>query len=261
VGNVQYLYDKAGNTTPDQSLPLTRSGVEGRLYDGGSNMYAYDGENRLLTVTKTADALSAACDTSLTLTTGGTGAWFAQSSEHCEDSDNDGVQSPDIDDSQSTWIETSVQGAGTIKFCWKVSSQTGDNMSFSIDGQVRQGGLSGNGDWSEQQSHEVSGSGTHTLRWRYSKDASGSGGSDCMWLDHIVWTPSTGDLLADAVDSTLSYTTGGNKIWTIETDTYYYDGDAAASGDDVNDYEQSWMQNADRNPHWSKPVLGNGVTC
>ncbi|MBN1509088.1 MAG: hypothetical protein JW955_19740, partial [Sedimentisphaerales bacterium] len=55
--------------------------VEGRLYDGGSNMYAYDGENRLLTVTKTADALSAACDTSLTLTTGGTGAWIAQTSE------------------------------------------------------------------------------------------------------------------------------------------------------------------------------------
>jgi hypothetical protein len=78
VGNVQYLYDKAGNTTPDQ--------VEGRLYDGGSNMYAYDGENRLLTVTKTADALSAACDTSLTLTTGGTGAWIAQTSEYCPDS-------------------------------------------------------------------------------------------------------------------------------------------------------------------------------
>ncbi|MBN1508542.1 MAG: hypothetical protein JW955_16960 [Sedimentisphaerales bacterium] len=65
VRNVPYIYDKAGNTTPDQ--------VEGRLYDGGSNMYAYDGENRLITVTKTGDALSAACDTSLTLTTGGTG--------------------------------------------------------------------------------------------------------------------------------------------------------------------------------------------
>jgi len=70
VGNVQYLYDKAGNTT----------------YDGGSNMCAYDAENRPLTITRTPDALSAACDTSLTLTTGGSGTWSAQTSEHCPDS-------------------------------------------------------------------------------------------------------------------------------------------------------------------------------
>ena len=29
--------------------------------------------------------------------------------------------------------------------------------------------------------------GTHTFRWQYSKDASGSGGSDCIWVDHIEW--------------------------------------------------------------------------
>ncbi|MBN1508553.1 MAG: hypothetical protein JW955_17015, partial [Sedimentisphaerales bacterium] len=84
--------------------------------------------------------------------------------------------------------------------------------------------------------------GTHTFRWTYAEDASGSGGDDCMWLDHIVWTPSTSDLLANAVDSTLSYTTGGDKVWYRQTDTYYYDADAAVSGDDVNDNEQSWMQ-------------------
>jgi RHS repeat-associated protein len=224
VANVQYLYDKAGNTT----------------YDGGSNMYGYDAENRLMTVTRSPNALSAACDTGLTLTTGGTGSWSAETSVYCPDSDNDAVQSPDISDSQSTWIDTSVQGAGTLKFWWKVSSQTGDSMVFVLDGQV-QASQSGSGGWG-QHTYTVSGSGTHTFRWRYNKDASGSGGSDCMWLDHIEWTSTATNFLALAVDSPLTYTTGGNKIWYGQTSTYYYGGDAAQSGDDVNDSQESWMQ-------------------
>jgi len=83
--------------------------------------------------------------------------------------------------------------------------------------------------------------GTHTFRWRYSKDSSGSGGSDCIWVDHIEWIPTVTNFLADAVDSSLTYTTGGTW-WYRQTSTYCYGGDAAQSGDDVDDSEESWMQ-------------------
>lgn len=33
-------------------------------------------------------------------------------------------------------------------------------------------------------------SGTHTIKWVYHKDNSDSDGSDCVWLDDVVWTPS-----------------------------------------------------------------------
>ena len=83
--------------------------------------------------------------------------------------------------------------------------------------------------------------GTHTFRWRYSKDSSGSGGSDCIWVDHIEWIPTVTNWLADAVDSSLTYTTGGTW-WYRQYSTYCYGGDAAQSGDDVEDSEESWMQ-------------------
>ena len=33
------------------------------------------------------------------------------------------------------------------------------------------------------------GEGTHTVEWRYEKDVSVSSGSDCGWVDDVVWTP------------------------------------------------------------------------
>jgi uncharacterized protein RhaS with RHS repeats len=58
VGDVNYTYDESGNMTYD-----------------GANTYAYDPENRLVTATRCADPLAAACDNAdLTFTTGGDGA-------------------------------------------------------------------------------------------------------------------------------------------------------------------------------------------
>jgi len=86
--------------------------------------------------------------------------------------------------------------------------------------------------------------GTHTFRWRYSKDARGSGGSDCIWVDHIEWTPPSqggGNNLDEYVDSLLTYTTGGDADWQGDLTTYFYDQDSARNGD-IEDSEESWMQ-------------------
>ena len=83
---------------------------------------------------------------------------------------------------------------GIIRFYWKVSSQLGgDYLEFFID-SVRQGRISGTTDW-QGQSYTITGSGTHTLKWRYTKNGSGTGGSDCAWVDYVQspiewsWTP------------------------------------------------------------------------
>jgi len=58
---------------------------------------------------------------------------------------------------------------------------------------VRQGRISGTTDW-QGQSYTITGSGTHTLKWRYTKNGSGSGGSDCAWVDYVQ-SPSPTDWL------------------------------------------------------------------
>jgi len=70
-----------------------------------------------------------------------------------------------------------------------VSSETGfDYLEFHINGVLQSGRISGNEDW-QQKSYTLPG-GTHTLRWRYTKDASITTGTDAGWVDQVVWTPS-----------------------------------------------------------------------
>ena len=49
------------------------------------------------------------------------------------------------------------------------------------------------------------------------------------------------DPLAEALDTSLSFTTGGNADWFSQTGTRYHDGDSAQSGDITHD-EESWLQ-------------------
>jgi RHS repeat-associated protein len=212
VEDVNCTYDLAGNMTYD-----------------GTNSYYYDAENRLIRVVKMPDPLSAACDTTMIFTTGGDAEWFSETSEYYYDTD--AAQSGDIGDSQSSWMETTVLGAGTIHFYWKVSSGAGDYLSFSIDGQ-NQYSISGNVSWA-QQSFSVTGLGAHKLRWTYSKDASGSENDDCGRIDYVYWTPGTrvpSTELADGLDTDLDVVTAGDSVWAKRTTPYYYGNDCAGAG-------------------------------
>lgn len=78
----------------------------------------------------------------------------------------------------------SVQ-SGNISFFRKVSSEQGyDKFSFSIDGAVMDE-QSGTVNWS-QVSFPVS-AGTHTYKFAYTKDWSTNAGSDCAWIDNVVF--------------------------------------------------------------------------
>ncbi|MBK6964736.1 MAG: carboxypeptidase regulatory-like domain-containing protein [Bacteroidales bacterium] len=84
-------------------------------------------------------------------------------------------------------IELNLSSAGTVSFFRKVSSESSyDFLRFYID-NVQQGQWSGEIGWGEA-SYAVS-AGLHTFKWSYSKDVSVVSGSDCAWVDYIVFPP------------------------------------------------------------------------
>jgi len=99
--------------------------------------------------------------------------------------DNDSARSGDIDDDQSTTIETTVtlDSNGVVKFYWKVSSEANyDYLRFYIDG-MEKAWITGVVNWTQLISNITAG--THTLKWSYIKDVSVSSGSDCGWVDKL----------------------------------------------------------------------------
>lgn len=127
-------------------------------------------------------------NTSLTWTTGGNAVWFGQTATTHHG--GDAAQSGAITHNQTSRIETTVTGPGTLTFYWKVSSEANyDYLRFYIDGAEQPGGISGTVDW-QQKTYSIA-SGNHTLKWAYTKDGSESGGSDAGWLDKVVFTSTT----------------------------------------------------------------------
>jgi len=194
------------------------------------------------------EVLSEALDTTLNFATGGNADWFKQTAMFYYD--EDAAQSGHISHYQNSWMQTNVTGPGTLSFYWYVSSEANfDSLEFYIDSS-RQNRISGSvgADW-QQMSYAIP-SGPHNLVWRYIKDGSESAGNDCGWVDKVEWVesepptpppPPPSDDLLDALDTTLDIVTGGNADWFNQTETFYYDQDAAQSGHISNDQE-SWMQ-------------------
>lgn len=114
----------------------------------------------------------------------GAADWFI-TSQYSYDGDYS-AQSGDVDDSQSSTIIISFEGAeaGEVSFSTKVSSEEGwDFFRFYIDDQ-QLGEWSGELNWSEE-TYDVS-AGEHTLKWTYIKDGYVTSGDDCAWIDDIT---------------------------------------------------------------------------
>jgi hypothetical protein len=198
----------------------------------------------LISGTASANSLSKALDTSLIFETGGDADWFFQKRPYFFDYDS--AQSGGIGSDQVSWMCTKIYGPGTLSFYWKVSSESdGDDLQFFIDGEL-QNRISETVDW-HQMTYTISGSGLHTLEWRYIKDDRSSEGVDNGWVcvDLVQWSggtqPTIVDPLAKALDTSLNLTTGGAAEWLSQTDTVFFGGDAAQSGD-VGDNEESFLQ-------------------
>ncbi len=99
------------------------------------------------------------------------------------------AKSGNIGNNASSWLKIilDVPNAGEVSFYRKVSSESGyDKLYFFIDG-VEQSEWSGEVDWGEERFALTSGQ--HELAWIYEKDVYVASGSDCAWLDYIVFPP------------------------------------------------------------------------
>ncbi|MCF8367391.1 MAG: T9SS type A sorting domain-containing protein [Bacteroidales bacterium] len=118
---------------------------------------------------------------------GGDAEWIIDDIELWEGSYS--AKSGDIEDNETSSMELElyVLGTGEISFYKKVSSEANyDYLHFYIDG-VDMDSWAGEQDWT-QQSYPV-GQGIHTFKWAFEKDYSVSNGSDCAWIDYILFPP------------------------------------------------------------------------
>ncbi len=128
-----------------------------------------------------AQTLNDALDDGLSWTSGGASGWYGQTSYT-----HDGVDATStgsIGDRQETWMETSVNGPGLLKFWWKISSEAGfDFLHLVIDGATNTS-ISGEIDWLQQTNYLANG--PHTIRWIYAKDKAYSSGQDRGFVDQV----------------------------------------------------------------------------
>jgi hypothetical protein len=95
--------------------------------------------------------------------------------------------SPLFADGTTNGVETVLHGAGALSFNWCTSNQPSDSVVCTIDGvEVARTGGTKNG-WLSFSTN-LSGVGAHTVRWSYTKNASGSDGADAAWIDEVTWT-------------------------------------------------------------------------
>jgi hypothetical protein len=122
-------------------------------------------------------------NTSLTVETNGDSEWFGQTTV-CYFGGT-AAQSGYILDSQTSRMQTIINGPASANFYWKISSESNcDWLSFYVDGNL-QDRISGTVDWT-QKSVAINGVGTHILKWEYTKDGSVAVGSDTGWVDKLL---------------------------------------------------------------------------
>ena len=121
----------------------------------------------------------------------GSSDWFVTENEAYEGSYS--ARSGNISDNQQSVISITMEASnsGSISFYKKVSSEENyDYLRFFID-NTEKGSWAGEIDWS-QESYQVQ-EGEHTYRWEFDKDGSVSEGSDCGWIDSVVFPPTESD--------------------------------------------------------------------
>ncbi|MDY0151709.1 MAG: C25 family cysteine peptidase [Candidatus Cloacimonas sp.] len=119
-----------------------------------------------------------------------TSSWVIETNGTNVHSGSYSAKSGTIGNNGSTNLQVTMQigASGNVSFWRKVSSESNyDFLKFFIDG-IETGSWSGTQAWG-QESYPVT-AGSHTFKWTYSKDSSQNVGSDCGWIDDIVFPAS-----------------------------------------------------------------------
>jgi hypothetical protein len=134
-------------------------------------------------------------NTQLAFTTTGAADWYAESTHWYYG--GSAAQSGAISNGQSSILQTTVSGPGTLSFYWACSSTHSYNkLTLTLD-STYVGEISGIVGWNQRTVNIPAG--LHTVAWTYSKTASDSGSSDCGWVDKVVYTSAAGKKVLDYV--------------------------------------------------------------
>jgi V8-like Glu-specific endopeptidase len=189
--------DSSGNFVTTYTPPSVSSITTYTISSTATKTGHSSGSGSDIITVKPAIPLGEAVDnTGLVWTTGGNKNWFGQ--DAIWNYGGDSAQSGDILDNQNSSIQTTVIGPGTLNFIWKVSSEASwDYLRFYIDG-VQQAAITGEVSW-QLKNYNIA-SGTHTLKWNYTKDSISSSGSDAGWLDKVEFYPQLNVTLSEFPD-------------------------------------------------------------
>lgn len=144
-------------------------------------------------LTARADLGTALDNTQLTWNTQGDADWYEETAVT-----HDGVdaaRSGAVGDVMQSDLSTVVTGPGTLRFWWKVSSQSASGYydvfyfwyNASDNNPIGMTTIFGEVDWAQKTVNIPAG--TYTVWWSYAKDISGSSGADAGFLDQVEWIP------------------------------------------------------------------------
>jgi hypothetical protein len=128
------------------------------------------------------------------------------------------LRSGSIDHNQNSIIEIdySSMGNDSISFFRKVSSEGNyDYLKFYIDDNMV-GSWSGEQDWAREVYFVPEGE--HNFKWEYMKDGSASNGSDCAWIDFVVFPPMLSTTAYAGADQ---FICSGNDVSLNANATYF----------------------------------------
>lgn len=152
-------------------------------------------------------------DTFLPVSTGGNQLWFNQTNTTHDAID--AAQSGVCTNGHTSWFSTELVDPGTFSFWWKVSSEAAyDFLEFYLDDELKTR-ISGETEW-VQKTYSI-GEGLHTASWCYVKDLSDFGGSDCGWVDQVLWTGAV-DADGDEQNNLQEYIAGTDPT---DADSYF----------------------------------------
>ena len=128
------------------------------------------------------------------------------------------ARSAAIGDNQSSALSITLEihQEGEVSFYLKVSSESGyDKLRFFID-DIEKNNWSGEVPWT-QASYTLT-QGTHTLKWQYTKDIYVTSGSDCAWIDDIVFPPvqTITDITESVSEAPAVYPNPNNGTFSID---------------------------------------------
>ncbi len=135
----------------------------------------------------------------------------------------------------------SLSADGTASFYWKVSSASGSGeLEFYID-DITQATITGDVDWQEKSFSLASGS--HTLKWSYTRSEDDVAGEDAGWIDNISVT-SGGTTTYNFEDGQMpaGFTTGGDGSFYVQSGVAHGGSFSLKADSSIVDNESEYVQ-------------------